>query len=37
LNSAEVLDAKAAELIERAQYARERAERLVREESEAAE
>lgn len=37
LNSAEVLDAKAAELTERAQHARERAERLAREESEAAE
>jgi hypothetical protein len=37
LNSAEVLEAKAAELVERAQYARERAERIAREESEAAE
>lgn len=36
LNSAEVLDAKAAELSARAQYARERAERIAREEDEAA-
>jgi hypothetical protein len=37
LNSAEVLEAKAAELVERAQYARERAARIAREEGEAAE
>lgn len=37
LNSAEVLEAKAAELIARAEHARERAERLAREDSEAAE
>lgn len=37
LSSVEVLEAKAAELIERAQHARARAEALAREESEAAE